>query len=70
MASVRNALRDVLRERQLAQMDLAELAGVPYATVRRVVRGNANLFLEDALRISRALQKPIDELFWMETSTE
>ena len=60
-----NALRTTLEDRRLSQIDLADLSGVPYTTVQRIVRPDSNPFLDDALRITRILGAPMAELFWL-----
>jgi len=65
MKAVTNGLRTTLAERQISQTDLAELAGIPYATIRRIVRKDSNPRLDDALRISRVLKMSIEDLFYL-----
>jgi len=59
-----NRLQVVLGERRLSQADLAVLTSLPYTTILRVTRPRGNPLLEHALRISAALDTPVEDLFW------
>jgi len=61
-----NRLRAALEERRLTQVDLADLSGVPYPTIRRLLRPDSNPFLDDALRVARVLDASLERLFWLE----
>jgi DNA-binding phage protein len=65
-AVVLTHLRDVLADRGLTQLDLAELAGISDATVRCALRRNGNPLLDEVLRIARALDVCVSELFEVE----
>ena len=64
--SLANQLRMALEERRLSQVDLADLAGIPYPRLRRLLRPGSNPFLDDALRVARVLDVPVARLFWLE----
>jgi len=66
MAQLRNRVQELLDERQLSRTELAELTGLPTRTIRRLSRPDSDPLLEPALRISRILQTPLDDLFWLE----
>ena len=61
-----NRLRAALEERHLTQVDLADLSGVSYPTIRRLLRPDSNPFLDDALRVARVLDASLERLFWLE----
>jgi transcriptional regulator with XRE-family HTH domain len=65
MPGLGNRLRAELEDRRLSQADLAELTEIPYVTVQRLVRPGSNPFLDDALRITRVLEVPLERLFWI-----
>jgi len=52
-----------LKRRQWSQADLAASTDIPYAVIRRVARLHSDPALDYALRISRALQVPVEALF-------
>jgi transcriptional regulator with XRE-family HTH domain len=62
---IANRVRAALEERRLSQVDLAELTGVPYTTIRRLVQPESNPFLDDVLRVARVLEIPVARLFWL-----
>ena len=63
LAVLRNRLRVVLAQRQTSQIDFAEVTGLPYAIVRRLVRPDSNPRLEHALIVSEYLGLPIERMF-------
>lgn len=63
MTPIVNGVRDVLEERGVTQLGLAELAGLSYPVVRRAIRPGGNPFLDHALRIAGVLGMPVDQLF-------
>ena len=67
---VGNRLRAVLADRHWSQQDLADLSGLPYATVRRLVRGGGNPPLDLALAICGALGVEIEDVYWLDEAGE
>lgn len=64
--SLSNRLRDLRAERELTQAALAELVGVSRKTVNTVENG---VFVPStllALKIARALGRPVEEIFFLE----
>lgn len=61
-----NRLRLALTASGMTQSDLAELTGISYATIKRLVRPGSNPMLHQALRISAVLQIPVERLFWID----
>ena len=52
----------------LSQEDLAKLVGVTRQTIGMIEAGDYNPTLNLCIRICRALDKTLDELFWEEES--
>jgi DNA-binding XRE family transcriptional regulator len=63
---VENRIEQVRQERGLSRSDLAELVGVHYQTMGYLERGEYNPSLELALKIGRALEVGLQEIFWLE----
>jgi len=57
-------------ERDLSQAQLGERAGVTRQTIGLIERGQFNPSLKLCLAIARALNKTLDDLFWMEEDNE
>lgn len=58
-------LSEILTERELRQKDLAEMAGTTEATISRFSR-QSRYEIETLVRISRALDLQIEDLFTIE----
>ena len=58
-----NQIKAILAERQLTQADLAELTGLSQQVVRRLCRIETNPSLLMALKVSSALEVPLDVLY-------
>lgn len=56
-------LKQVRKERNLLQEDLAIAIGSCGRTIGRIERGERNASLELALRLAKYLNKPVEELF-------
>lgn len=65
-APVSNRIEQARSERGLSRGELADLVGVHYQTVGYLERGEYNPSLELALKISRALESSLEEIFWLE----
>ncbi len=63
MAQLRNRLRDVRMARGLTQQALAQSAGLTRQTVGAIEAGDYGPSLEVGLRLARALDVPIDDIF-------
>jgi putative transcriptional regulator len=64
--SLGNRLRDLRAERDLTQATLAEMVGVSRKTVNTIENG---VFVPStllALRLARALGRPVEEIFFLE----
>lgn len=61
-----NRLHDLRAERDLTQAALAELVGVSRKTINTVENGVFVPSTALALRIARALGRPVEEIFFLE----
>lgn len=57
-------LTDLLEERGMSQVQLAERMGRPVKTINRIVKGKNGITLETALQLERVFNTPAH--FWME----
>ena len=62
----RNALSRILAMRGWTDVDLAMRAGLSRAHVNRVKNRRARPTIETALRISRALDRPVEAIFLLD----
>jgi putative transcriptional regulator len=60
-----NHLRRLREERGLTQEQLADLVGLSRQSIISIERGRFIPSIETALRLSLALNVPIEELFWL-----
>jgi len=65
MATVKNKLRERRHGLGLTQAELAEQVGVSRQTINAVENGKYNPSLELALRISRLVDAPVQEIFFL-----
>lgn len=63
--SVLNSVREVRTRRALTQERLAELTGLSRQSVISIERGRFLPTIETALRLARALDAHVEELFWL-----
>jgi transcriptional regulator with XRE-family HTH domain len=62
-ASPTSLLENRLKERGLTGAKLADMTGVPYSTIRRMLRAPSNPPLHAAMLVGRLLDAEVDELF-------
>ena len=67
---VRNRLKLARVERGYTQQELANLIGVTRQTIGLIENGKYNPTLNLCLRIARALDKTLDDLFWKEVDDD
>lgn len=67
MPVVVNRLRAALATASVSQTELAHAAGVPYSTLRNMVRTGGDALLGHALAIGEVLQVEVEELFRLTT---
>lgn len=62
-----NRIKALREERGLTQIRLAELTGVSRKTVNTVENGVFTPSVTVALKLSSALETPVESIFWLET---
>ena len=70
MGELANRLREIRAERDLTQAALAELVGVSRKTINTVENG---IFIPStllALKLARALGRPVEDLFSLEPDSQ
>ncbi len=70
MTAIQNELGEILAERGLKQSDLAAMVGVMPCHINRIKRRHIVPSLSTALKISRALGVPLEEVFDLEAGPE
>ena len=68
--AARMKLRLARVEKNLSQQELADLVDVTRQTIGLIEKGDYNPTLNLCIKISRALNKTLDQLFWEESSHE
>lgn len=61
-----NCLKEVRNSHHMTQQELAETVGVTRQTVIAVEKGRFRPSVELALLMSRALDTPLEHIFWLE----
>ena len=64
--TLQNRLRDHRQRRSLTQKMLAESVGVTRQTIIAVEQGRFAPSVRLALQLAKALETPLEELFWIE----
>jgi len=54
----------------LSQQQLAEIVGVSRQTINAIEKGDYNPTIKLCIAICKALNKTLDELFWLENTEE
>ncbi len=62
---VANRVREARRRRGWSQHQLAAIAGIPANTLSTIETGARVPRVDTALRIARALDLPVERLFWL-----
>jgi putative transcriptional regulator len=65
---VNNNLRDAREKLGITQENLAELVGLSRQSIISIERGRFIPSIETALKLSSALNIPIEKLFWLKES--
>ena len=68
--ATRMKLRLARVEKNLSQQELADLVNVTRQTIGLIEKGDYNPTLNLCIKISRALDKTLDQLFWEEERHE
>jgi putative transcriptional regulator len=69
-SATRMNLRLARIEKNLSQQELADLVNVTRQTVGLIEKGDYNPTLNLCIKIARALNKTLDQLFWEEGNHE
>jgi DNA-binding XRE family transcriptional regulator len=64
--AVANRVEEIRSAQSITRQDLAQQVGVHYQTIGYIERGEYSPSLVLALQISRALSKPVEQLFWLD----
>lgn len=65
-AIIENRVRELRTYRGMTQEQLADLVGVARQSIISIEKGRFLPTIETALRISAALQVPVENLFWLQ----
>lgn len=65
---MKNQVREIRKEQRISQKELAEKAFVTRQTLSLIEKGEYNPTLKLCLAICYALNKKLDEVFWIEES--
>ena len=63
--NIGNKIKELRAELGMTQAQLAELVGVARVSIVSIENGRFIPTIETALRISRALNVPIENIFWL-----
>ena len=63
---LKNRLKEYRKELNLSQDELAKRVGVSRQTISAIEKGDYNPTINLCIRICKALNKTLDELFWTE----
>jgi putative transcriptional regulator len=66
--SVGNNLKEIRAKMGITQAELAELVGIARVSIISIEKGHFIPTIETALRISKALSVPIEQVFWLQES--
>lgn len=58
------------KQKEISQLELAELSKVDLSTINRIERGISNLALRNAFKITKALHIPIYKFFLTDKATK
>ena len=64
--SVGNNLKEIRTKLEITQAELAELVGVARVSIISIEKGHFIPTIETALRVSKALSVPIEQIFWLQ----
>jgi len=64
--SVKNRLKEILDERGIKQNWLSEKAGITKQTMSNLINNRFNVSLESAIKIVKALDLKIEDVFYIE----
>jgi putative transcriptional regulator len=64
--AVKNRLKEIIDERGIKQVWLAEQVGISYKTLSNIIGGRYNTSLDVALKIADVLNVKVDDIFYLE----
>jgi putative transcriptional regulator len=67
---VANRVRELRENRGMTQAQLAELVGIARQSVISIEKGRYLPTIETALRISKVLDVPVEQIFWLRDEIE
>lgn len=67
---VQNSVREARTEKGVTQQRLAELTGLARQSIISIEKGRFLPTIENALRISAALDVPVEDLFWLKDGSK
>ena len=68
--SVGNNLKEIRTKLGMTQAELAELVGVARVSIIAIENGRFIPTIETALRISQALNVPVEKIFWLQENNK
>ncbi len=70
LMELHNQVRDSRLQLELTQETLASMVGVTRQTIIAIEKGGYTPSVELALKLARALQIPMEQLFWLDEDRE
>ncbi len=70
MAGLTSKLREVMEQRGMNQIVLAELSGIEQQTISAYCTGKCDPSLQNALQLAHCLKRRVEEIWSLETKTE
>lgn len=67
-AKIENRIQEILGKRQMTQIELAKLSGLPDASVNRIVKGHQTPSTVTVFKICKALSLPVEKVFQLRKS--
>jgi DNA-binding XRE family transcriptional regulator len=68
--NVGNNLKEIRTKLGMTQAELAELVGVARVSIIAIENGRFIPTIETALRISQALNVPVEKIFWLQENNK
>ena len=66
MININNKMKQARQAKSISQTELAKLIGVARQTINMIENGDYNPTIALCIKICRALDKTLDDLFWEE----
>lgn len=66
MITINNKMKQARQAKSISQTELAKLIGVSRQTINMIENGDYNPTIALCIKICRALDKTLDDLFWEE----